>query len=314
MEPTMAAEFQVSGHNAAALFTLKLHRGDGMTLLAMDWKVGKPPQDFVGFAIEYKEPKGDRFYALKNRLSFRAVSGGVNPNILSTMLSPIQKFRWVHFPRNAEPPGEFIYRVIPVFMNDNDELSYGEAQEAAIELRRETYPELLNVTFTRGFVSSQAFVERYASDGPISKLLPAKAADGLKFVPTHPKANEALKWMGFEAFNAILEVLDKAIADNKAKVRVLAYDLSEPDVVSRLEKLGDRLKIIIDDSADHGEQGSGETQAAARLSHTTGTANVKRQHMSNLQHNKIIVVDGPKGQTVVCGSTNFSWRGFFCAI
>jgi phosphatidylserine/phosphatidylglycerophosphate/cardiolipin synthase-like enzyme len=33
--------------------------------------------------------------------------------------------------------------------------------------------------------------------------------------------------------------------------------------------------------------------------------------MLNLQHNKTIVVDGPKGQTVVCGSTNFSWRGFF---
>jgi phosphatidylserine/phosphatidylglycerophosphate/cardiolipin synthase-like enzyme len=33
--------------------------------------------------------------------------------------------------------------------------------------------------------------------------------------------------------------------------------------------------------------------------------------MLNLQHNKTIVVDGPKTQRVVCGSTNFSWRGFF---
>ncbi len=307
----MAAEFQVSGHNAAALFTLKLHRGDGMSLLAMDWKVGKPTQDFVGFAIEYKEPEGDRFFSLKNRLGFRAAGGKVNPNIMSTRLSPIQKFRWVHFPRNAELPGEFIYRVMPVFMNDNDELSYGEAQEAAIELRRETYPKLLNVTFTRGFVSSQAFVKHYAKDGPISKLLPAKAADGLNFIPTHPKAKDALKWMGFEAVNAIVEVLDKAIDDKNAKVRVVAYDLSEPEIVSRLEKVGDRLKIIIDDSQDHGEPGSGETQAAARLSDSAGVANVKRQHMSNLQHNKTIVVDGPKGQMVVCGSTNFSWRGFF---
>jgi hypothetical protein len=113
----MAAEFQVTGHNATAPFTLKLHRGDGMSLLAMDWKVGKPPQDFVGFAIEYKEPDGDRFYALKNRLGFRPVSGrGVNLNTESTILSPIQKFRWVHFPRNAELPGEFTYRVTPAFM------------------------------------------------------------------------------------------------------------------------------------------------------------------------------------------------------
>jgi len=307
----MAGEFQVSGQNAAALFTLKLHRGDGMTLVAMNWKIGKPPQDFVGFAIEYKEPNGDRFFALKNRLGFRTASGNVNPNATSTRLSPIQKFRWVHFPRNAELAGKFVYRVTPVFMNDADELSYGEAQEAAIELRRETYPGLLNVTFTRGFVSSQAFVDRYASAGAISTLLPAKAADGLIFVPTHPKADEALKWMGFEARKAILEVLDKAIADNKAQVRVVAYDLSEPDIVSRLEKLGRRLKIIIDDSKDHGEPGSGETQAATRLSASAGTANVKRQHMLSLQHNKTIVVDGPKGQMVVCGSTNFSWRGFF---
>jgi phosphatidylserine/phosphatidylglycerophosphate/cardiolipin synthase-like enzyme len=230
---------------------------------------------------------------------------------MSTMLSPIQKFRWVHFPRNAELPGEFIYRVIPAFMNDSEELSYGEAQEVAIELRRETYPKLLNVAFTRGFVSSQAFVDRYESFGPISKLLPADAEEGLNFVPTHPNADEALKWMGFEAFSAILEVLDKAVADNKAKVRVVAYDLNEPEIVSRLEKLGDRLNIIIDDSKEHGDAGSGETQAAKRLSHSAGATNVKRQHMSNLQHNKIIVVDGPKDQIVVCGSTNFSWRAFF---
>ena len=308
----MNGEFQVSGQNAAALFTLKLHRGDGMALVAMNWKHGKPPEDFVGFAIEYKEPGGDRFFALKNRLSFPGAAGAVNPNRLSTRLSPIQKFRWVHFPRNAEISGEFVYRVTPVFMNDADALSYGEAQEAAIELRRETYPGKLNVTFTRGFVSSQAFVDRYVTeDDGISTLLPAKADDGLDFVPTHPKAEEALAWMGFEARDAILEVLDEAIKDTKAQVRVVAYDLSERDVVSRLKKLGKRLKIVIDDSATHGKPDSAETQAEERLKTSAGDDNVKRQHMGNLQHNKTIVVDGPKVQAVVCGSTNFTWRGFF---
>ena len=307
----MAGDFEVSGQNAAALFTLKLHRGDGMTLVAMNWKDGTPPQDFVGFAIEYKEPGGDKFFSLKNRLTFPIAGGGVNANRLSTRLSPIQKFRWVHFPRNAELAGEFIYRVTPVFMNAVDELSYGEAQEAAIELRRETYPGVLNVTFTRGFVSSQAFVDNYQKDGDMSTLLPAKAVDGLTFVPTHPKAAEALAWMGFEARSAILEVLDQAIADTGAQVRVVAYDLSEPGVVSRLEQLGPRLKIIIDDSADHGLDTSGETQAATRLTASAGADQVKRQHMLSLQHNKTIVVDGPTLQKVVCGSTNFSWRGFF---
>jgi phosphatidylserine/phosphatidylglycerophosphate/cardiolipin synthase-like enzyme len=196
-------------------------------------------------------------------------------------------------------------------MNQDDELGYGEAQEAAIELRRETYPGKLNVTYTRGFVSSQAFVDRYESEGPISQLLPSDADDGLTFVPTHPKAEEALAWMGFEARHAILEVLDEAIADEEARVRVVAYDLSEPDVVSRLEKLGARLKVIIDDEGPHGEADSAETQAEERLVASADRENVKRQQMGKLQHNKTIVVDGPQVQAVVCGSTNFSWRGFF---
>jgi phosphatidylserine/phosphatidylglycerophosphate/cardiolipin synthase-like enzyme len=307
----MAGEFQVSGQNADAQFTLKLHRGDGMALVAMNWKSGKPPKSFVGFAIEYKEPGGYKFFSLKNRLAFSSAVGKIDTNRFSTMRSPIQKFRWVHFPRNAELPGEFTYRVTPVFMNDEDELSFGEQQTAPIELRRETYPGKLNVTFTRGFVSSQAFVDRYESVAPISKLLPGKADQGLKFVPTHPKAKEALAWMGFEARHAILEVLDEAIADKKAQVRVVAYDLSEPDVVSRLAKLGSRLKVIIDNDGPHGKPRSGETQAAKRLSASAGKTNVKRQHMGKLQHNKTIVVDGPNVKAVVCGSTNFTWRGFF---
>lgn len=305
----MAGEFQVVGTSAKALFTLKVHRGDGMALLAMNWKKGKPPTDFVGFAIEYKEPGGQRFFVLKNRLSFLTPAGAVNPNTLSTRLSPIQKFRWTHFPQNADMPGEFTYRVTPVFMNAKDELSYGEAQEVAIELRRETYPGQLNIAYTRGFVSSQAFVDRYGA-AAIPKLLPSKADAGLDFKPTLAKADEALAWMGFEARSAILELLDAAVADKTAKVRAVIYDLNEPGIVSRLEKLGKRLKIIIDDSDSHAEADAAESLAAARLVKSAGAANVKRQHMGNLQHNKTFVISG-KVQAAVCGSTNQSWRGFY---
>jgi phosphatidylserine/phosphatidylglycerophosphate/cardiolipin synthase-like enzyme len=92
---------------------------------------------------------------------------------------------------------------------------------------------------------------------------------------------------------------------------VVAYDLNEPDVVSRLEKLGGRLKVIIDNEGSHGDPTSAETQAEKRLVATAGRENVKRQHMGNLQHNKTVVVDGPTVQLAVCGSTNLSWRGFF---
>jgi hypothetical protein len=281
-----------------------------MALIAMNWKKDQPPKNLVGFAIEYKEPKGDKFFPLKNRITFPDANGEVDPQTLSIRLSPIQKFRWVHFPRNAELPGEFTYKVTPVFMNEADELSYGEPQSVGIELRRETYPGKLNVTFTRGFVSSQAFVDRYGGVDAIPQLLPSAAAQGFEFVPTHPKAEEALAWMGFEARSAIFEVLDKAIADKTAKVRVVVYDLNEPGIVSRLEKLGTRLKIIIDNEGDHGEPTSAESKAEIRLVKTAGRDNVLRQCMGKLQHNKTVVADGTV-QAAVCCSTNHSWRGFY---
>lgn len=308
----MKNSFQATGTNKAALFTLKIHRGEGMVLLAMNWKKGTPPNDFVGFGIEYKEPDGEKFFALKNRVSFAEGDGNTDGNKLSTLVSPIQKFRWVHFPRNAEFPGKFTYRVTPIFMNSRGELSQGEPQQAALELLRETYPGQLNVAFTRGFVSSQAFVDRFVTpEDPLSKLLPPNADEGLDFKPTHSKTDEALAWMGFEARHAILELLSQAIADENAQVSVVAYDLSEPEVVERLEKLGSRLKIIIDDEGAHSKPDSGETQAERRLVKTAGRANVKRQHMGQLQHNKTIVVNGPRIKGAVCGSTNYTWRGFY---
>ncbi len=306
----MADGFQVVGKNANALFTLKLHRGDGMTLIAMNWRNGKPPKDFAGFAIEYKEPGGNRFFAVKNRIGFKGMIADQDQPSISTLLAPIQKFRWVHFPRYAHKEGMFTYRISPAFMNDKDEISLGEPQEAEIALHRFTHPGKLNVSFTRGFISSQAFVKRYEPDGALSTLVPESKEKGLTFKSTHKKAAEAYQWMGFEARASILAVLDKAIAA-KADVRVIAYDLNMPEIVERLEKLGSRLKIIIDDSKDHKGATSSESQAEKRLKKSAGKGNVLRQHMVILQHHKAIAVRGPGIETVIYGSTNFSWRGFY---
>jgi phosphatidylserine/phosphatidylglycerophosphate/cardiolipin synthase-like enzyme len=117
--------------------------------------------------------------------------------------------------------------------------------------------------------------------------------------------------MGFEARRAILDLLDEAIADADAQVRVVAYDFNLPEILDRLKQLGSRLKIIIDDSGSHGPATSAESQAAGILGGPDVGAAVKRQHVGQLQHNKTVVVDGPTVQAAVGGSTNMSWRGFF---
>lgn len=303
----MSGAFQVIGQNPAAKFTLKIHRGDGMALLAMDWKNGKPPTTFVGFAIQYTDPTSNQLHALQNRLNFADTPNPKGLRMFPTTDAPIQKFRWIHFPRQAVPAGKLTYHVKPVFMDDNLKLTYGAEQTAELELTRETYPGELNVAYTRGFIFSQAFVDKYKT---IDKLLPTTSKGSLDFKPSVPYAEDAYVWMGFEARAAILDVLDKSIADTTAQVRVVAYDLNEPETVSRLEKLGSRLKVIVDDSESHKKKGASENEAAKRLMKSAGSGNVKREHMGSLQHNKFIAVSG-KTQMAVCGSTNFSWRAFY---
>src|SRR5215471_11202213 len=100
-------------------------------------------------------------------------------------------------------------------------------------------------------------------------------------MPRKPKRGCALK-----RARAILEVLDEAIAA-KADVRLIAYDFNMPEIVTRLERLGKRLKVIIDDSAakggGHKAKDSPESVAEKRLRKSAGAGNVKRQHMANLQ-------------------------------
>ena len=297
--------FQATGENSKAPFTLKVHRGDGMALLAMNWRSGMPPRNFVGFSIEFREPGSDEFWPVLNSMGFPGQRKTFSDPPIESTKAPIQKFRWVHFPGNAEKKGEFTYRVTPCFMDKPGTLSRGEPQTAAIALMRETIPGKLNVAFTRGFVSSQAFVRNFAPDAKLSTLLPDDNKKGLQFKPTHNNAAEAHAWMGFEGRSAICELLDQAIKKN-AQVRAIAYDLNLPEIVTRLEKLETRLKIIIDDSTEHRATATPESKSAARLRKSAGTANVVRQHMANLQHHKSIAVRGPGIDKVLYGSTNFT--------
>ena len=296
----MSEDFQVLGNSNDAPFSLKVHRGDGMCLLSMDWHGGKPPDDFVGFAIEYRPPDSDRFFAVKNRLSFpgarETVPDAIDPRKFESTRAPFQKFRWVHFPRDAKLRGISRYRVTPVFMNERDETSIGDATGGVAA----TGPQDLSRQDQHSFLPGLRVVAGICRPLCVSRSdldpLPAKAAKGLAFKPTHPKTDDALAWMGFESRRAVIDTLDAAIADKTAQVRMVVYDLNMPEIVERIEKLGPRLKVIIDDSKEHGEPHSAESEAANRLAASIGAANVRRQHMKQLQHNKMIVVDGDRRQ------------------
>src|SRR5512133_3559742 len=106
---------------------MKHWRGERMRLLAFD--VEKPEPDFVGFAIEVKNPNANKFTALRNRIAFsypnsveKAVTGARQ---YSSLEAPFQKFRWLHFPKDPKP-GLYTYRGTKMHMRPDGTLVRGD--------------------------------------------------------------------------------------------------------------------------------------------------------------------------------------------
>jgi len=288
-------------------FRVKLWRGERMCLIGMD--LDQPEPDLVGFAIEVQSPGSTSFSPLRNRLNFSytqpietAVDGYRN---FPSTDAPFQKFRWIHFPYEPQG-GTYLYRVTKKHMPAANQLVDGASLQVDIPLDPVTYDDFLDVGFTRNFASSQAYVDKYGNN---TKIVPAAARDGLKFQKV---AGDVYEWLGFEACQLICAFLKEAAADNTISLDMFAYDLNEPDIVALLEKIGNRLRIVIDNSADHGASDSAETAAQARLEVSAGKTNVKRMHFQGLQHNKVLIAKR-NGQPfkVLMGSTNFSFRGIY---
>jgi phosphatidylserine/phosphatidylglycerophosphate/cardiolipin synthase-like enzyme len=298
---------QFIAHATSSDLSLKLWRGERMCLIGMD--VNDPADDFVGFAIEVKAPGSSSFVPLNNRLAFsydqplkQAVTGA---RWYPSLEAPFQKFRWIDFP-NDPKGGDYQYRVTEMHMPRDGQLVKGTSVSAAITLDPIIYQDFLDVGFTRNFASSQAYADRYKNS---PNIIPAKPDAGLKFKKV---AGDVYEWLGFEAYQLIFGILDEVLANKNLSLDVFAYDLNEPDFVDKLEKLGKRLRIVIDNSGSHAPSTSAESQAEKRLIASAGAANVKRMKFIKLQHNKVLIVrSGDQAQKVLFGSTNFSFRGVY---
>jgi hypothetical protein len=101
-------------------FSLKAWQGSTMTLLAMN--LAKKPAEgtFAGFSLAYINPHGKKYY-IQNFLNF----DGVN-DVTSSYVSPIQLFRWVHFPGSYQQTGiltgEYTYMATPRYFDTEKKL------------------------------------------------------------------------------------------------------------------------------------------------------------------------------------------------
>ncbi len=312
-------------------FTVKAYRGDGCVLIAMDVTQGSC-EGLAGFALA-RSSDGKTFTYTKNRLSFdpaKAVDANTttearHANADTTDVAPYQKFRWVDYPPDEPTPQPITYRVDAMyFVSGKDPGAAGGLTAKytvtfAMSLVGAIAPKF-DVAFTRGYVSSQAFVDRYGSGVKSLRLDNTVTYDTKATVPgTKPAATfkDMYHWLGARARSVLNAFLVQCEADGAASgsgYDVFAYDLDEPDflrVLVRDAKRGWPIRMVLDNAALHTKANAREI-LSAKLLQDAGV-DVVRGHFKRYAHDKCIIQRDKAGNAVrvLTGSANFSVRGLY---
>lgn len=260
--------------------------------------------DLAGFAIKRTDPKGNS-EPLMNRLSFRTeytakTKAGARKWFPSDE-APFQKFWWVDFPPK-DIDGEYRYDVTAMRFTGETSIKPGET--AQVKIRLGSFQSgLLEMGFTRGFLSSQAYHDLFQNK-PIQPT--KKSID----YDTKPFAKQ-YEWLGFHGREMIFNFLQESLKKSSSTLDVFAYDLNEPDVIGMLGKFGKRLRIILDNAALH--HGRGKLEDVAERFLTNKGCAVLRGKFGRYSHDKVFIQRDANKRAikVLTGSTNFSVTGIY---
>lgn len=322
---------------------VRAYPGDAMTMLAFDLLKESDRRDFVGFTIEFKNNTMPAFKALNNRIGFVA-----DKLKHPSTEAPFQKFRWLHVLRNFTatdiPPvfGIYEYRITPrYFRNGQLDAFDADNPQDSVTLPIEVGPfkkDGIEIAFTRGFLVSQAYIDRFGRNGNIRPAAsdvvfdPATTLNDIFNKPQLPDGfptnitpytyEDQYAWLGFNARKSIMDFIEEVMIDPNKTLDVLAYDFSEPIIAKKLLELSKRgrIRMFLDDhdvadAVDNGGRKSDpefKKQFADQFDTTRG-ATLTRHHFGRLAHCKILIQRNKTGEVlkVLTGSTNFTANGLY---
>lgn len=286
--------------------TIKAYPGDGSVLLAFNLDRKLVDDDFAGFAIKCTPPNGKSYY-LPNRLNFlRKITADTAPQQRTWTPSdqaPFQKFYWVDFPPDVKEGKPYGYEVSAMYFDPGQALQARYTAGLTVTIAPADTPRF-QLGFTRGYLTSQAYADKFQNH-------PIRPAEKTLDYDTKPYQAQ-YEWLGFDARKLVFQFLQDAVDDKSVHLDLFAYDLDEPDFIRGLQKLGPRLRAVLDNSPLHTKAGALEIQARALLEKSAGAENICVGHFHRYAHDKVMIQhkDG-KAMKVLTGSANFSVRGLY---
>ena len=315
----------------------RAYQGDAMTLLVFDLLTESAKQDFVGFTIEFKNETMPAFKALNNRIGFTA-----EQKTHPSTEAPFQKFRWLHvlrnFGKNNETPffGNYQYRITPRYFTAGQLVAFNSNDSVTLTINVAPFKKgETQISFTRGFLVSQAYTDRFGPNGnirPKAAEVIFEPKNTLNDIFTKPQLpadfpttitpynyEEQYAWMGFNARKAIMDFINEVVNDADKKLDVLAYDFSEPTIAQifvNLSKQG-RIRMFLDnhDKSKADEDMSKKNDPVFKQQFVNQYNQVKsllvQHHFTRLAHCKILIQRDKHDKVikVLTGSTNFTANG-----
>jgi hypothetical protein len=222
--------------------------------------------------------------------------------------------------------GEYTYEATPRYFDDEKKLiPLDDNKTVKVKIEVEDFTDgNLTVGFTRGFIKSQAFSNRYGAEQILRPsgdwIFDTTINAGTNPVYGKFSFEDMYLWLGFNARRLILGLLEEALADNDTSVEMFAFDFNDAVVGKQclnLAKKG-RIRMILDNSKSHsGKIKSGripeEDDFERRFKECkTGGAEIFRCRFGRYSHCKeIILKKNGIPYKVLTGSTNFSYTGLY---
>jgi len=190
----------------------------------------------------------------------------------------------------------------------------------------------VKIGFTRSFISSQSYAYNFGNN---LKLRPNRedlifdtsliSGTGTRWnpqtqqeEPTPYTFEEQHQYLGWQARDRAMEILDEVLGDNSLSLDVFAYDLNEPVIVDKLMELArqDRMRIILDNYPNHREPDCMEEKFHRLFDQEAAdTADIFRGNYDSQAHSKVFIVRknnvSAKAVKVLTGSLNFTTNGVY---
>jgi hypothetical protein len=294
--------------------TVTAHVGDRSVLLAFDLPRSRTT-GLAGFAVRVT-PAGRPAYWLKNRLSFaasitktRTLNGPKGKSKYADSFdSPYQMFHWVDFPPGGA--GRYVYEVSARYFANASASSLKDGSKVTLFVDISDTAGDPALGMTRGYVSSQAFIDRFAKFDQKGQAILWPKKKSIDF-STAPYAT-VYEYLGAHGRKLVFDFL----AELQAKaydLDMFAYDFNEPDIVRAilaLKNKGAAVRLYLDDSKSHAPKTAAESLIAAKF--TQAKIEVRRGHFRRFAHDKVMIAKrNGTAQSVLAGSANFSVRGLY---